>query len=314
MRKPVIPVTAIAPASALVWWVVGFLPWLVDGLGKDVPGVYIGSVASDGITVPLLLPNLALLVLGGLVGGACAGLLTTLSAGSPTAALAASFAGVACAVLLTGIQSSNAIGDGIGSGYGSDASVISGLLATTAGASLLGWLFGASGYFGRVPLGIALCGLAGAVPSWLSYLVFGIDPDIRSELLRTAITYAGAAVLVAGIVLIGVRPYVRLLAWPPAIVLAWVVAPALGATAYMGGTLRPPVTPSDALGPAWDIFVLAVQPANIPADWLISFVVAVGLALAISVRLEMRRGSSDDAPDEGHSPVEPSNNSRTTSM
>ncbi|MDN5856703.1 MAG: hypothetical protein L0K86_28475, partial [Actinomycetia bacterium] len=73
MRKPVIPVTAIAPASALVWWVVGFLPWLVDGLGKDVPGVYIGSVASDGITVPLLLPNLALLVLGGLVGGACAG-------------------------------------------------------------------------------------------------------------------------------------------------------------------------------------------------------------------------------------------------
>lgn len=288
MHRPTIPAPVLAPASALVWWVVGYLPWLVDGLGDDVPGVVIDSVAWDAITIPLLTSELPLLVLGAVVGGACAGLLITLTDGRPATAFAASFAGVAGAVLLTGIQASSAVRDAGGGGYEADDAVISALLATTAGASLLGWLFGSGGFFGRAPLGIALAGLAGALPSWLTSLVFAIDPDVRSEVVSSVITYAGAGLLATALVVIGVRPYLRLVAWPVAVALAWIVPPAFTAAGYLSVMLRPPAELSDALGPAWEVFGRAVRPANTPTDWLVPFVVAIGLAVAISIRLELR--------------------------
>lgn len=317
MRKPMIPAPVLAPASALVWWVIGYLPWLAGGLRDEAGRVYVDSIASDGLTIPLLLPHLSLLVLGGVVGGACAGLLTMLSNGRAVTTLAASFAGLACAVLVAGIQSANAVRDAVGSGYEADGSVVSALLATAAGASLLGWLFGAGAYFGRVPFGIAVAGLGGALPAWIGSIIFAVSSGMRSEFEARVMFYAGAALLALGLVVIGVRPYARLLAWPAAIALAWIVTPALTATGYLGGTLRPPATLSDRLGPAWDIFTLAAQPANTPEMWTVPFVVAIGLAAAIAVRLAMRSKVSDRAEtiEAGdHSPVEPSSNSRTTSM
>ncbi|UYM03838.1 hypothetical protein [Solicola gregarius] len=309
MRKPVVPVPVIAPASALVWWIVGYLPWLIGGAADDVTGADAYSVADQMVALPLLTDQLALLVLGGVGGGACAGLLTLLSDGRSATTLAASFAGLACAVLVAGIWSTSVLGNAE-LGNDGDASVLAALMATASGATLLGWLFGAGGYFGRVPLGIALCGLAGALSPWLSYVVFSIDPYSQSELVSKAIGYAGAALLAFGLVVIGVRPYVRLLAWPAAVVLAWIVAPALVAAGYLGVMLSPPATVSDSLGPAWDVFVLAAKPTNAPADWLVPFVVATGLALVVSVRLVMRSNASGE---ETHSPVEPSSSSRTTS-
>lgn len=313
MRKPIIPVPVLAPASALVWWVVGYLPWLLTGL-HDLGGLY--NVASSQAAIPLLTMELPLLVLGGVVGGACAGLLTTLSDGRTATALAASFAGLACAVLVAGIQSSAAVRDAAGSGYEGYDPVISALLATAAGATLLGWLFGVGARFGRVPLGIALAGLAGALPLWLNRAVYAIFPLLQSEVVAHTIYYAGAALLAASLVVIGVRPYVRLLAWPVAIALAWIVAPAFAAAGYLGGMLRPPATLSDTFGPAWDIFLLAARPEYTPTAWTVPFVVAIGLAAAIAIRLELRNRSSDrtETIEAGpHSPVEPSNSSRTTS-
>ncbi|UPK75977.1 hypothetical protein MU582_04895 [Nocardioidaceae bacterium SCSIO 66511] len=311
MRKPVVPVTVIAPASALAWWLVGYLPWLIGGAADDVGLLDAYSVADRMVALPLLTDYLALLVLCGVVGGAFAGLLTLFSDGPPATTLTASFAGLACAVLVTGIWSTSVLGN-VETGDDGNAAVLAALMATAAGATLLGWLFGAGAYFGRVPLGIALCGLSGALPTWLLYITYNLGLDSRSELLYTASCYVGAGLLVVGLVVIGVRPYVRLLAWVAAIVLAWIVSPALSAAGYLGGTLHPPATVTDSLRPAWDVFVLAVKPANAPADWAVPFIVAIGLALAVSVRLEMRRaGSGDDADD--HSPVDPSSSSRTTS-
>lgn len=314
MHKPIIPAQALAPACALVWWFVGYLPWLVRGLGDDIDGVNVDSIAYDAILVPLLGSEVPLLVLGGAVGGACAGLLTLLGDGRRETLLAASFAGVACAVLLTTIQSVNAIGVHRGSSYETDTMV----LVAIAGATLLGWLFGAGAYFGRIPLGFVVAVLAGFLPLWVGSVVYAMGMDLysSSELTRSAILYPGAALLAGGLVIVGVRPYTRLLAWPIAVLLAWIVQPVYGAVGYLSFVTQQPNSSelSDELGPAWDMFVLAFNPANVPADWVLQFVVAIGLALAISVRLEMRRRSSDDEPDGVHSPVDPSSNSRTTSM
>ena len=311
MRKPVVPVTVIAPASALVWWLVGYLPWLIGDAADKVDPVDAYSVADRIVALPLLTAHLPLLVLCGVVGGACAGLLTLFSDGQPATTLTASFAGLACAVLVTGIWSTSVLGN-VETGDDANAAVLAALMATAAGATLLGWLFGAGAYFGRVPLGIALCGLAGALPTWLLYIIFSVGLEDRSELLYTASWYLGAGLLAVGLVVIGVRPYVRLLAWAAAIVLAWIVLPALTAAGYLGATLHPPATVTDSLGPAWDVFVLALKPAHAPADWAVPFIVAIGLALAVSVRLEMRRATSGDDVDD-HSPVDPSSSSRTTS-
>lgn len=54
MRKPIMPAPVLAPASALVWWVVGYLPWLLSGMGDDIGGRY---VASSRIAIPLLAPR-----------------------------------------------------------------------------------------------------------------------------------------------------------------------------------------------------------------------------------------------------------------
>ena len=309
MHKPVIPAHVLAPACALVWWVVGYLPWLIRGLGDDLPGVSIDSIAYDAVMIPLLSLEVMLLVLGGVVGGACAGLLTLLGDGRRETLIAASFAGVACAVLLTGVQSANAIGVHLDSEYETDKAVV----LAIAGATLLGWSFGAGASFGRIPLGLAVAVLAGALPLWLGTVIDAMGIHTRSEFTRIAVQYPGAALLVVGLVLIGVRPYTRLLAWPVAVVLAWTVQPAYSAVGYLGFATQPPNSAelSDELGRGWDIFVLAMNPANAPADWILQFVVAIGLAAAISVRLEMRRGAVDDAD---HSPVDPSSNSRTTSM
>ena len=284
MRKPIIPTPALAPAAALVWWVVGYLPWLVDGMGDDVADRY---AAPARIAIPVLTAELSQLVLGALVGGACAGLLTLLAEGRPATVLAASFSGVAAAVLLAGIQSESAVREAVGGGYQGEDSVISALLATAAVASLVGWLFGAGGYFGPVPLGIAIAGLAGLLPLWLGPLVT-LGDGVRSPLVSDALNYTGAATLAAGLVVIGVRPYRRLFAWPVAVALAWIALPAFAATGYLEAMLRPPAQVSETLGPAWEVFTRAASPASTPTPWMVPYLVAVGLAVAISVRLQLR--------------------------
>lgn len=310
MRKPVIPVPALAPASALVWWIVGYLAWIIDGLGDGIDGVEIYSIASDAVTVPLLLPDLPHLVLGGAVGGICAGLLTMVADGQRTACLAASFAGVACAVLLTGIQSTTALEKAGVRGYEGGDSFGPALIAMGAAASLVGWLLGAAAAYDRVPLGVGIAALSGAAPTWLTQLVFAIDRDSNSAFLSDVIQYAGAALLTLGLVTIGIGSYKRLLAWPVAIALAWLVYPAYSLISFLGVDARWPGEMPDLIGRGWDIVKVSIPPQNNPIEMWFPFVLAIALALAISVRLDMRRAAELDA----HSPVEPSNNSRTTSM
>lgn len=310
MREPLIPAPALVPAAALAWWVIGYLAWLVDGLGSSIKGVQISSIATDSVTIPLLLTELPHLVLGGFVGGICAGLLTIVGHGRPVTNLAASFAGVACAVLLTGIQSTSTLRDVAARGYDDGDSFGQALTAITAVAALLGWLLGVGGSFDRAPLGVALAGLAGASSFWLGMVTFAIDPSWNADFLTPLIRYASAALLTVGLVTIGIDSYKRLLAWPVAVALAWLVVPAYSVVGLLASYARWPGELPDVLRRHWDIVELSVPPENYSVDTWLPFVIAILLAIAISIRLGARRAAELDA----HSPVDPSNSSRTTSM
>ena len=305
MREPLVPAPTLAPASALVWWLIGYMAWLVDGLGGDIEGGDAYAIASDAVTIPLLLPDLAQLVLGAFVGGVCAGLLAMIADGGRLTSLAASFAGVTCAVLLTGIQSTFALNNADAPGYDGGDSFGQALIVVTAAASLLGWSLGVGGSFGRVPLGIALAGLAGALPMWLGSLVFAIGLDVNSELLRYVIQYAGAGLLALGLVTIGISSYRRLFAWPVAIALAWIALPAYSVAGLLGATARWPGQMWEMAGRTWDVVKTSIPPENHPADTWLPFAMAILLAMTISVRLAMRRAAADES-EADRSPVEQS--------
>jgi hypothetical protein len=281
-----LPPLALVPLAALTWWVVGFLPWLLNDAGHDI----IGADGISTLAVPLFAGSVSALVLGGGLGGVAAGLTTLLCAGSRAVRAAACASGVAIALLVSLLQSRRGL-SGV-EGVGIDERVTNGLTVVTVLMTVVGVSLGLLCLLGRLGLGFALAAGAGAAPVWVMSVFNALRPDDSRAGLQGAhevSAWIGAVVLAAALVAVGLRPAERIIAWLGVVLLAWIVSPTITAAAYMEAFLRPgmglPDMWGDHLSATMDVWRMSASPeARSVTSWIVAIVVAGGVALWLARR------------------------------
>ena len=293
-----LPLPALIPVAGLAWWVGGFLAWLVDGLGREM---FIGNpmYSFSPMALPLVAGNISTLVLGSGVGGLAAGLITTLARGTRLERVGAASAGVALTLLVTLMESRSAIGDTGPAAFDNDDRVTNGLTVIVVVMTIAGLGVGLLALTGSVGMGLALGGVAGATPMWLAKVLSAVGGTEAGNMQHTYATtqWFGAAVLVAALVIVGLRPAARVAAWPGIVLLAWIIGPTLTAAGYLEAFLRPgmglPHLLRDFLSAATDVWRMAASPEARPlTPWIAAIVVAVGTALWLA----RRPSSATDQP------------------
>ncbi len=272
-----LPPWALVPIAALVWWVVGFLPWLLDGLG--------GQYGLSTLLLPLFAGNVGALVLGAGLGGVLGGLIARLGTGSRALRAGASASGVVIMMLVALLQSRGAVNAGI------DGRITGGLTIVVIVVTMVGLGIGLLGVTGRVGLGFALASVAGATPMWVISVLnaMGVGAGNQLDDAQRASQWIGAAVLVVALISVGVRPTPRIVVWPGAVLLAWFIGPTITAASYMDVFLRPgmglPDMWGDHLSATMDVWRMA---ASLDARPLTPWIVGVVLAGAAAVWLARR--------------------------
>lgn len=284
-----LPPVALVPLAALVWWVGGYLPWLVSGL-QSGQGVEDRSLR---LALPLTTSTLSLLVLGALVGGTLAGCLSLAGrSGRRRVDSAATLAGVAVAVVLSAGQAASSLRSALPGDFDADSRVLAGLFFGVGLAALVGWGVGSCAALGPPGAGLALAVLAGAFPHWLSSLVSAAAPGTASgEVGR----WIGLAMLAAALAVVGGRPINRLFWWPVVVAAAWFTGPVLTAVGYLEPSLRAgrgldAQRAVDAVAGAVDVFGHAAS-IDLRPVWPWVLAVAVGAVAAVL---------NDRRPDPAH--------------
>jgi hypothetical protein len=295
-----LPAWALLPLAGLTWWAGGYLFWLLDGLeDRFIPG----TAGTLHLAVPLISSVLGLLVTGALTGGVLAGLLG-LAAGPQRRlpALAATFGGTAVAVIATLVLTGTRLREAASSEFDGERPVVLGLSLAVAVLALVGWGVGAGALLGRPGTGLALAVLAGLVPSWTSAVLFTVvdaDPYTTVQVVAYVSQWLGAAVLLGGLVVVGVRPATRLLWWPWLVAAAWLVGSFVTAVGYLSSLLRPgaglPRSLPDSLDATLQVFLAASNPAS---RYVEPWTVAVVAAVVVSVVLDRRRTSDRPPVDD----------------
>ncbi|MGY2063978.1 hypothetical protein [Blastococcus sp. SYSU DS0619] len=289
-----VPWWALVPLSAAAWWVGGYLFWLLGGL-RMLP---VGARTA----LPLAPSMIGSLVLGALVGGVAAGLLSGAAARRAAGVLATS-GGTALAVVLALGTTVRTLRTNAPDTFETEPAVVLGLSAVVVLVSGAGWALGAPAALGAAGAAPGLAVLAGAAPWWTSEGVIalvGIDGMVSGP--GRLGPWLGAALLVTALVVVGARPVARLAWWPAVVLLAWFVAPALTAVSYLEQLLRPgsglPATLPDALDAAWQVFGLASLPAGRDLlPWLVAIAVAAAVVV-VRPRLRPTAGPRVEQPEE----------------
>jgi hypothetical protein len=115
----------------------------------------------------------------------------------------------------------------------------------------------------------------------------GHGSDLRDaqELCR----WTGAGVLVAALIVAGLQPAVRAVAWLGIVLLAWFIGPTITAAGYMEVFLRPgmglPEMWSDQLSASADVWRMSASLEARPlTPWIVAVVIAGGVALWLARR------------------------------
>jgi hypothetical protein len=278
-----VPPLALVPIAALAWWLVGFLPWLLNGAGHEV----LAARGAGFLALPLLSGGVSQLVIGAGGGGVVAGLVAGLGAGTRVVRAGACAAGVAIALLVTLLQTRNGL-----SGSAVDSRVTSGLTVVVVVTAIVGLGLGLLCLIGRVGLGLAVGAAAGATPFWVMSVFNAFEVDSTRDGLEVAhrvSEWAGAVVLAVALICAGLQPAVRSAAWVGIVLLAWLIGPTITAAGYMEVFLRPgmglPDMWGDPLSAAADVWRMAASlDARSLTPWITAIVVAAGVALWLARR------------------------------
>ncbi len=278
-----LPPWALVPIAALVWWVVGFLPWLLDGAGRDV-------LAERGVgflALPLLSGGVSTLVLGAGLGGVVAGLAAGLGAGTRVLRAGACAAGVAVALLVTLVQARNGV-----SGTVVDIRITNGLTIVVVLTAIVGLGLGLLCVTGRVGLGVAVGAAAGGTPMWVMSVFNAFEVDTTRhglEMAQRVSEWSGAVVLAVALVCVGLLPAARSVAWAGIVLLAWFIGPTLTAAGYLEVFIRPgmsrPDLWRDQLSAAADVWWMSASPElRRLAPWIAAIVIAGAVTLWLARR------------------------------
>lgn len=283
----------LLPISGLLWWVAGFLPWLLHELYQAV-GLEPDSLEEiDGFTpLPLAAPDaVAVLVTLSVIGGALAGGSTRLARYRASGAVAAVFGTL---FALAGVGA--VAWWQVYSAEGADDAKANALLAVTAGGTLLGLLLGLLAALAPAPLRAA----AFALPVVLADgWVWGLLPGNSAVPQGTWWIFA----IVLGIALgLGVdRNPLQMLGWLPAAGLVWVLQAARPVFDAVGGYFVPgaaPLSVPAVLDAAWRPLretTFSVEGHDL-GGWVVGLLIGVAVA-GLRLTWAARNEEDDDAFD-----------------
>lgn len=301
----------VLPLAAAGWWVVGALPWIVDGLGARSPrnwpfDVATGSATDGYITLlPFTTARLGLLLTVTLLGGAAAALAVLWVSPRPdsrrasTAVAALAGLGAVAAAAYSILQSAGATRQ-LGSDFDRDERVLVGVLAIAVAGTLAGVALGLVLVLGRPVLrALAAAPLAVALGSWASALAVALLGFERGRPLLTWTPTLAAVAVGLTLATVGVRSLWRVVVWPLVLLLVAVCTAAQTAFSYLASYLRPrsglPSGLRDHVEASRDVFLRAIQP-EFQAWGAYAVAVAVGLvgAYVLWLRTGPSRGSGAD--------------------
>ncbi|WP_019810754.1 hypothetical protein [Saccharomonospora halophila] len=300
LRRRGLPIAALVPLSAVTWWVVGFLPWLLSGTaGSDRPGR--GGGHPGVLPVPLTVEELGSLVEGAAFGGLLAGALGLLARSAPRGQVtAATFSGTVLAAVTTGAVSTMTLLRG--GGVAAEGAVLGMVCLVGAFCTVVGWAVGAAVMLGRPGVSAALAVSAGLGGAWLVGVLLHILPVGPYDLawVTPVRSWSVAAVLTMALIVLGGRPVRRLLLWPLLILIPWLIESGLTAVQYLvrsltTGSAGVPGLP-EALDASIEVFWLASAPDMRPVlPWVVAIVVG-----AVGAVLRLPRAAGPDGADEEH--------------
>lgn len=235
------PVTAVG--AAVLWWAVGFLPWLAAGLRFPSDRVIAERLPSRA-ALPLAAVALPELTTYALLGGLLAGLLPLLvfrgRSRPPVRAYVAVLAGVAFALVVALVQARRTVSVDAQLFFLSDPRLLAGLTVVVVLATLVGTGLGLLGSAFRVAVSVPAAAIAVLVPGWLTgVLQVFADPDPTGVVYRAVGGLITMIVLAAGL-WASTREHRRaVLLWPVALATAWVIPSVVVAAVYVAPQLRP---------------------------------------------------------------------------
>ena len=220
--------------SAVLFWVVGFLPWVLAGFSLTVAQAHGPAAGTAGVrlAVPLVVTRLPELVASALVAGVLAGLvpiafprLSRLLGVVVTGSIVLATTSVVLVV------SRRALEQRASAQFAADERVVQGLVLTVVCAAVLGLAVGLAATIRHGLVAVAAGLVAAALPVWLAALPV-LAPGSGVQLL------AGVA-LAVGLVVSVHRTRWAVLLWPVGLGLAWLGVPLAAAAGYGATHLRP---------------------------------------------------------------------------
>lgn len=244
--------------SGVLFWVVGYLPWVLGGFALDAREAH-GSadgLAGVRLAVPLLAVRLPELVACSLLGGVLAGIVPI--AFTRVSRLLAVVV-TACVVLAETaallVASRSSLQRNASAQFAADPHVVQGLVLAAVGAVVLGLAVGLAATVRHGVVAVAAGLAAAALPVWLAALSLPAPAAVLRGL-------AGAALLV-GLAVSVHRTRWSALWWPVALGLAWLGDPLAVAAGFVAHRLRP-----DSVSGAAELVhgaAAAARPALSPA-------------------------------------------------
>jgi len=265
----------VLPLAAVGWWVVGALPWIVDGLGARSPRTWPADVVTGSVTdgylslLPFTTSRLGLLLTLTLVGGAVAASATLWVhplGGRRLASSALAVLGALGAAAYTISQSAGATRQ-LGTDFDRDDRVLIGVFAVAVAGTLLGLALGLVVVrAGPVLRAVAAAPLAVALSGWVGALLVALRGVERSRELLPWTPLVGAVVVGLALAGLGLRSVGRAVAWSLALAVVAVCTAGQTAFGHLASLLRPrsglPHGLREHVEAGRDVFLLALRPEN----------------------------------------------------
>jgi hypothetical protein len=289
---------ALVLLAVLCTWILGNLPWVMDGfrIRSDHAG---SGTSTEGLSevrlaIPLVAGRITELVAFTVVGSVSATLLPLAFTDLPRS-LAVVTAGlvVATTTLVITFSSRSGIASHAADAFAGDERVLDGLVTGVLVVALVAAVVGslAAAQIGFLPVATAV--LVGQLPVWIGALV--TDHALADLLYRLA-----AVVLLTAAFVISVRrSHAWVVLWPVALLLVWTALPLQIATGRLQDRLRPAAGLgsahlSDVVGEAGDLFRATFWHA--PQVWWPGVLAAVLAALWVFL---VRRDPGSATPGRG---------------
>lgn len=302
-RWRVLPAWGVLVAGAVAYWLVGHLPWIVEGMRLDVSPAWPDreTVEMPRVAMPFGEYQFQALLVQGVAGGTAA-LAVSRLAGSSVGRPRVLAAGGALAALVVALaQTLLTVRPALATaGHVSDEArlLVAALVVAALGSGALGLLVGAGVAGGRgwpwLLGGATAASLSG---SWLVDLVSRGPQADPAWLLRAAMWHPWVSGVLLGIVLavFGFRPASRVVGWLPALAIAWLVPSVLTTVSYVTHSAsRAPLGRSAALELAdagRDVFVQSLLPSH-HAIGPLALSLVIGVAGSSLVRRSERNPQS----------------------